>query len=201
MLDDTDITHMTRRQLAREIAFVAQDRETVLPLAVRDVVALGRLPHRSVLRYGDAADREIVEDALLRVDATHLADRLVTELSGGERQRVLLARAVAQQAGHLLLDEPTNHLDIHHQFLLLDLVREVSATTVVVLHDLNLAAQVCEELVLLDHGRLVASGPANDVLDPELISRVYRVHASRISVDGSTHLLFRPETAELESSA
>ncbi len=199
LLDDTDIAHVSRRWLAKQIAFVAQDRETVLPLAVRDVVALGRLPHRSLLRYGDPADRQIVDDALSRVDASHLADRLITELSGGEKQRILLARAMAQQAGHLLLDEPTNHLDIHHQFLLLELVREISATTIVVLHDLNLAAQACDELVLLDHGRLVAAGPTSEVLDPELISRVYRVQASRINAEGSVHLLFRPITRKAEN--
>ncbi|MDG6217625.1 ABC transporter ATP-binding protein, partial [Acinetobacter baumannii] len=85
--------------------------------------------------YWEAADRNIVEEALTRTDLTDLADRLVTQLSGGERQRVLVARAIAQQAGHLLLDEPTNHLDIGHQFALLDLVRTIKATTVIVLHD------------------------------------------------------------------
>ena len=189
-LDDEDVTALTRRDIARRVAVVGQNDPTALPLPVRDAVALGRLPHRSLLRYGDDADTAIVEDALARVGALDLADRLVTELSGGERQRVLLARAIAQKAGHLLLDEPTNHLDIHHQFLLLDLVREVQATTIVVLHDLNLASQVCTELVLLDRGRLVASGPTAQVLDPELISRVYRVRAEAILADGHTHLVF-----------
>lgn len=191
-LDGRDVLGLRRRELAREVAVVSQNDEAQLPLSVRDTVALGRLPHRSLLTYGDESDRAIVRDALAAVGACELADRLVTELSGGERQRVLLARAIAQRAGHLLLDEPTNHLDIYHQFQLLDLVRELESTKVVVLHDLNLAAQVCDELVLLDRGRLVASGPTDEVLDPDLISRVYRVNAQRVRRDSGTHLLFAP---------
>lgn len=146
-VSDHDLASMSRREIAREVAVVSQTPDPSLPLTVRDTVALGRLPHRSLMGYGDAADRNIVEEALTRTDLTDLADRLVTQLSGGERQRVLVARAIAQQAGHLLLDEPTNHLDIGHQFALLDLVRTIKATTVIVLHDLNLAARVCDQLV------------------------------------------------------
>ena len=108
-VSDHDLASMSRREIAREVAVVSQTPDPSLPLTVRDTVALGRLPHRSLMGYGDAADRNIVEEALTRTDLTDLADRLVTQLSGGERQRVLVARAIAQQAGHLLLDEPTNH--------------------------------------------------------------------------------------------
>ncbi|WCC80250.1 ABC transporter ATP-binding protein [Cutibacterium equinum] len=191
-VSDHDLSAMSRREIAREIAVVSQIPDQALPLTVRDTVALGRLPHRSLMGYGDAADREIVEDALTRTDLTNLAERLVTQLSGGERQRVLVARAIAQQAGHLLLDEPTNHLDIGHQFALLDLVKTIDATTVIVLHDLNLAARACDQLILLDEGRLVASGPCEEVLQPDLLSRIYRVDVDRISHNGHIHLLFNP---------
>ena len=134
----------------------------------------------------------MVDAALARVDITYLADRLITQLSGGERQRALIARAIAQDADHLLLDEPTNHLDIRHQFELLALVATIPATTVIVLHDLNLAARCCDELILLDHGRLVASGPTQQVLDPELISQVYGVQVHRIDHAGQPRLLFDP---------
>lgn len=192
VVSDRDLTAMTRKEVAREIAVVAQTPDPALPLTVRDTVALGRLPHRSLVTYGDASDRRLVNDALRRTDLVDLADRLVTELSGGERQRVLVARAIAQQAGHLLLDEPTNHLDIGHQFALLDLVNTIDATTVIVLHDLNLAARVCDELVLLDHGRTVAAGSCDDVLQPDLLSRVYRVRVDRIQHRGRIHLVFNP---------
>ena len=185
-VSDHDLSAMSRREIAREVAVVSQIPDQALPLTVRDTVALG------LMGYGDATDRDIVDNALTRTDLTGLADRLVTQLSGGERQRVLVARAIAQQAGHLLLDEPTNHLDIGHQFALLDLVKTIDATTVIVLHDLNLAARACDRLVLLDQGRLVASGPCEEVLQPDLLSRIYRVDVDRISHNGHIHLLFNP---------
>lgn len=191
-VSDRDVSAMSRREIAREIAVVAQSPDQALPLTVRDTVALGRLPHRSLMGYGDTTDRGIVNDALARTDLTSLACRLVTQLSGGERQRVLIARAIAQQAGHLLLDEPTNHLDIGYQFALLDLVHTIDATTIIVLHDLNLAARVADQLVLLDKGRLVASGPCEEVLHPDLLSEVYRVNVERITHNGRIHLLFNP---------
>ena len=179
-VSDHDLASMSRREIAREVAVVSQTPDPSLPLTVRDTVALGRLPHRSLMGYGDAADRNIVEEALTRTDLTDLADRLVTQLSGGERQRVLL------------LDEPTNHLDIGHQFALLDLVRTIKATTVIVLHDLNLAARVCDQLVLLAEKHLVATGSCEDVLQPDLLSKVYEVNVERITHNGHIHLLFNP---------
>ncbi|MSS45025.1 ABC transporter ATP-binding protein [Cutibacterium sp. WCA-380-WT-3A] len=195
-VSDRDLSTMSRRDIARDVAVVSQTPDQALPLTVRDTVALGRLPHRSLMAYGDAADREIVDAALARTDLTGMASRLVTQLSGGERQRVLVARAIAQQAGHLLLDEPTNHLDIGHQFALLNLVRSIDSTTIIVLHDLNLAARVADQLVLLDKGHLVASGPCEEVLRPDLLSDVYRVGVERITHNGRIHLLFNPPNNE-----
>ena len=157
-------------------------------------MALGRLASRSLLHYGDRSDQELVEAALARVELTELADRLVTELSGGERQRALIARAIAQQADHLLLDEPTNHLDLRHQFALLDLVRTLGCTTVIVLHDLNLAARCCDHILLLDAGHVVVSGPPDDVLRPEIFEPVYRFRVHRIDYRGRLHLIFDSPT-------
>lgn len=190
VVDGLDLRSMTRRGIARSIAVVNQDRDAVLPLSVREAVTLGRLAHRSLVAYGDDADRILVDRALDRVDLTALADRLITQVSGGERQRALIARAIVQDADHLLLDEPTNHLDLQHQFALLHLVRGIAATTVVVLHDLNLAASLCDDLILLDRGRVVASGPTDDVLDPDLLTGVYRVRVHRVDVAGRARLFF-----------
>ncbi|AXE37243.1 ABC transporter ATP-binding protein [Acidipropionibacterium virtanenii] len=192
LVDGADITSMSRRAIARSVAVVSQEHDDALPLTVRDAVGLGRLSHRSLAGYGDRTDRDLVDAALAKVDMTDLADRLVTRLSGGERQRALIARAIVQDADHLILDEPTNHLDISHQFDLLSLVDQVPATTIVVLHDLNLAARSCQELILLDRGRLVASGSSREVLDPGLISRVYGVDVHRIDYAGRTRLFFDP---------
>ena len=194
LIESRDISSMPRRIIARHLAVVAQETEAALPLSVRDTVALGRLASRSLLHYGDRSDQELVEAALARVELTELADRLVTELSGGERQRALIARAIAQQADHLLLDEPTNHLDLRHQFALLDLVRTLGCTTVIVLHDLNLAARCCDHILLLDAGHVVASGPPDDVLRPEILEPVYRLRVHRIDYRGRPHLIFDSPT-------
>lgn len=161
------------------------------------MVLLGRLPHlRSFARTGHD-DHVAAADALQRVGAEHLARRPFSGLSGGERQRVLIARAVAQQGTHLLLDEPTNHLDIRYQHEVLDLMRRLGVTTVVVLHDLNLAARYCDRLVLLDHGRVAGTGTPQEVLEPELIRHVYGIDAQRVDVHGTPNLLFSPLTAQV----
>lgn len=114
-------------------------------------------------------------------------------------QRVLIARTLAQEADHLLLDEPTNHLDIRYQLDILELVRSLRVVTVVVLHDLNLAARYCEHLVLLDRGRMVCSGPADQVLTPEILEPVYHVTVQRLSALGSLQLVFGPGDAQPSS--
>lgn len=192
LIDGHNLCTMPRRSIARSVAVMAQHGDEGMPLRVRDAVMLGRLPHRRLTAFGNAEDSRLVDSALERVGARHLSQRLVTELSGGERQRVLVARAIVQEADHLLLDEPTNHLDLHHQFALLDLVASISASTIIVLHDLNLAARTCDQLILLDRGELVASGPTREVLDPALLSRVYGVNVDALEHRGSTHLVFSP---------
>lgn len=191
-LDDVPLTSLSERERARRLAVVAQGDSTELPLTVADIVLLGRSPHVAALRRYSPADHRIAADALRRVGALSLARRIFTGLSGGERQRVLIARALAQQADHLLLDEPTNHLDIRFQHEILDLVRTLDVTTVVVLHDLNLAARYCDEVVLLDHGTVRATGTPDDVLRPEILEPVYRIGVRRVFADGDLQLLFRP---------
>lgn len=192
LIDDFPLASMRRREIARNIAVVAQEAEDALPLSVRASVNLGRLSQRSLSGYGDNTDQEAVSRALRRVGIEHLGERLMTELSGGERQRALIARALVQDPNFLLLDEPTNHLDLHHQFALFSLVRSLSSTTVVVLHDLNLASQVCDELVLLHQGRVVRAGATAEVLDPELIGDTYEIACDVVEYQGRRQLLFAP---------
>lgn len=195
LIDGDALDGLSRREIARRVAVVAQETDSAMPLAVRDAVALGRLAHRRLSSYGDVADQALVDAALDRVGLTGLGDRLLPQLSGGERQRALIARAIVQEPDVLLLDEPTNHLDLHHQFALLDLVRSIEATTVIVLHDLNLAAAACQELVLLERGRVVAAGPCEEVLDPDLIAEVYRVRVTAVEHAGRRHLIFDSPSA------
>lgn len=179
----SDLVAMPRRTRARMLALVEQDASTELPLTVADVVALGRIPHQGAFGDTTLADREIVASALAAAGMQNFADRNIAGLSGGERQRVLLARALAQQPTLLLLDEPTNHLDVAAQLTTLDLLRTLSdggVTVLAALHDLTLAAQYSDHVIVLDQGSVVAAGPTATTLTAELIGAVYHVRADVI---------------------
>jgi iron complex transport system ATP-binding protein len=193
-LDGTDLRRLRRQHIARSVAVVGQHADTDVDVAVRDVVALGRIPHRGLLGPDHEADAAAVDRALEQTGMTALADRRWHQLSGGERQRAQIARALAQQPRELLLDEPTNHLDIRHQLEVLSLVSRLPVTSVVALHDLNLAAMFCDHLMVLHAGRVVAAGAARDVLTPELIAEVYQVRAHVIDdAAGRLTVRFEPE--------
>ncbi|WP_431891151.1 putative F420-0 ABC transporter ATP-binding protein [Cellulosimicrobium funkei] len=176
--DGADLLALPRRQRARVLALVEQDATTDLPLSVLDAVLLGRIPHRSLLAGDSAPDRDLARAALARVGMAGFGDREVATLSGGERQRVHLARALAQEPALLLLDEPTNHLDIAAQLDTMRVLRDLAddgVTVLAALHDLNLAAQTCDHVVVLADGRVVAAGDVHDVLVPDVLDPVYGV--------------------------
>lgn len=191
-LDGASVSRLPARRMALAVAAVLQEEPAVLPLTVRETVLLGRSVHLSGWQRTRPADEAAAAAALDRTGVAHLAERVLTDLSGGERQRVLIARALAQGSPHLLLDEPTNHLDIRFQHEVLDLVAALPTTTVVVLHDLNLAARYCDELVLLDRGRIAATGAPEQVLRPEVLEPVYGIHVRRVDHDGVPQLTFAP---------
>ncbi|TQM38934.1 ABC transporter ATP-binding protein [Pseudonocardia cypriaca] len=191
-VDDDPVATLSGADLARRLAVVAQETPSDLPITVADMVLLGRSPHRRAFAPFTREDHRAVAAALSRVGARHLADRRYATLSGGERQRVLVARTLAQQAEHLLLDEPTNHLDIRYQHEILRLVGRLPVTTVVVLHDLNLAARYCDALVLLDRGRVVGAGSPEQVLTVEAVRAVYGMHVERVYGGGRMQLIFSP---------
>ena len=176
-LDGTDLHALARRVRARRIALVPQETRLSFPIRVRDLVLLGRAPHTGRFGLERADDLRAAHEAMVRAEVLELADRPVDELSGGERQRVVLARALAQDAGILLLDEPTSFLDLRHAVTLLDLVSELcrdrGLAVAVVLHDLNLAAMYCDRLVLLDRGRVHAAGTPEEVLTYRDLCAVY----------------------------
>lgn len=176
-LDGVDLASVGRRRIARSVASVTQHAETDVDITVRDIAWLGRIPHRTGLGGGTASDEAAVERALEQVGLLDQSERLWHTLSGGERQRAQIARALAQEPRELLLDEPTNHLDIRHQLELLDLVCALPLTTVIAIHDLNLAAMYCDAVVVLRAGRVVAAGAPGEVLTAELIADVYGVAA------------------------
>ncbi|MBB3648775.1 iron complex transport system ATP-binding protein [Rhizobium sp. BK619] len=191
-LGDDDIASLSRAALARRIAFVEQQSTTDTQLTVRDVVRLGRTPHRGLLAPFGAEDDAAVEEALVRVDMQARAGQLWQTLSGGERQRVHIARSLAQTPSELLLDEPTNHLDIQHQLDILQLISKLGITCIVALHDLNLAAMFCDSLAVLQKGEVVASGAPEQVLTEEMIGRVFgvRAHVQKSAVHGRHHIQY-----------
>ncbi|GIH94679.1 ABC transporter ATP-binding protein [Planobispora siamensis] len=177
LIDGADVWRTPAREVARQVAVVAQDTPADLDDSVEHVVALGRIPHLGALGRLSAAERELVAEAMEMCEITGLARRPFATLSGGERQRVQLARALVQQPRLLILDEPTNHLDPRHQVDLLRLVRALGVTVLVTLHDLQLAAAACDRLVVLDGGAVVADGPVARVVTEDLLRAVYRVEA------------------------
>ncbi|MEW2525923.1 ABC transporter ATP-binding protein [Streptomyces sp. NPDC047071] len=176
-LDGEPLRDLGRRAVARRLALVEQQADTQVDLTVRDVVRLGRVPHRRAWVPSTAEDERAVADALARTGLSDRADQPWHTLSGGERQRSHIARALAQAPRELLLDEPTNHLDIHHQLDLLTLVAALPVTTVIALHDLNLAAMFCDEILVLKEGRAHAHGTPVEVITEPLIAEVYGVRA------------------------
>lgn len=192
VLEDRPIQGFARRDLARRVAVVEQHALTEAHVTVLDVVSLGRTPHRSALSPWTDTDDRIVSEALSQVGLADRRDQDWHTLSGGERQRVQLARALAQSPSFLILDEPTNHLDIQHQIEILRLIAGLPLTTIVALHDLNLAARFCDMIAVLSEGRLVASGTPRAILTEQLIADVFGVqaHVSTSEHHGRLHIQF-----------
>ncbi|MFE0423800.1 ABC transporter ATP-binding protein [Streptomyces sp. NPDC058953] len=176
-LDGADLLAMGPKDRARRIATVPQESRPEFELTVREIVLMGRAPHKRFWESDTAADGRAADEALDRLGIADLARRSFPSLSGGERQRALVARALVQRPALLVLDEPTNHLDIRYQLEILGLVRELGTTNLLALHDLNLAAYYCDRIHVLQGGRIVASGPPGEVLTAELLAEVYGVTA------------------------
>jgi iron complex transport system ATP-binding protein len=184
VLGDRSIGSYSRRAVARRIAVVAQEAELRFPVTVMDFVLGGRYAWSNAWGWENALDVEIVTGVLRETSLEPFAHRLMNELSGGERQRVVVARALATQAQIFLLDEPTANLDLAHQATMLTIIRsrcdQANAAAVVVTHDVNLAAEFADEILLLKDGRTNAFGPPSEVLTPQGLEEVFDL---RVLVD------------------
>ncbi len=167
------------REFARRLAYLPQQTPVAAGMQVKELIALGRYPWHGALGRFSKTDREKVEEAMVLTGVTSMANRLVDTLSGGERQRVWLAMLVAQDAKCLLLDEPTSALDIAHQVEVLSLVsklsREKGLGVLLVLHDVNMAARYCDEIIALHTGRLIARGTPAAIMTSVELRRIYGV--------------------------
>jgi len=176
-IDGIDLGAMSRSEIARKMAVVAQETQLLFPFRVIEVVLMGRSPYLGHLMFESQKDLEIAKKVMAWTEVLPFADRLIDELSGGERKRVLIARALAQEPEIMLLDEPTASLDIHHQIDFLDLIhslnRERRLTIVMASHDMNLASEFCDRILLLQGGRIHSVGSPQEVITKESIEEVY----------------------------
>ncbi|WP_269936471.1 ABC transporter ATP-binding protein [Arthrobacter sp. HY1533] len=180
-LDGIDVRALAGRELARRVAVMAQETSHDFPVTVHGMVMLGRVPYQRGFGADSDVDRGLVDTALREVGALKLAGRQFAGLSGGEKQRVLLARTLAQQTPVLILDEPTNHLDISFQLELMALATGRGLTVLAALHDMNIAAEFCDHLALLQGGGIAAVGPPGDVLGEDTIQAAFGVRARTLA--------------------
>lgn len=177
LIEGQDAARLNRVALAQRMAVVPQGFAVAFPFTVAEVVLMGRYPHAVGGTWGNARDRAVAQAALEATGILDLATRRVVELSEGERQLVSIARALTQEATILLLDEPTAHLDLRHQRLVLGILlrhhRERQGTTILISHDLNLAAEHCDRLLLLARGQIQALGRPEEVITPEHLELAY----------------------------
>lgn len=179
-LEGTPISGVTARDLALKMAVVTQEHGGEFDFTVGEVVAMGRIPHCSGWGSLATSDHEVIHRSLADVGVSDFIDRRFATLSGGEKQRVLLARALAQQPRYLLLDEPTNHLDIRYQLEMIEFVGRLGVTVIAALHDLNLAAQHADRVLMVADGCVHSFGPPHEVFDTDSVQQVFGVRATPV---------------------
>ena len=173
-INGRNVWELSGKQAARTTAVILQEQNDYMGLTVYDVVAQGLTPHKGLFEWDNAEDKTMIASLLSEMELDSLAQQPFSNLSGGEKQRAFLARALLQSPQLLMMDEPTNHLDIHFQLEVLRKVKSLPITVFASFHDLNLAAAFCDELIVLEGGRLCAQGTPEQVLTEDLISKVYR---------------------------
>jgi iron complex transport system ATP-binding protein len=196
LLGDRALSTLSRREVAQQIAVVPQETQLAFEYSAIEIVLMGRHPHLGLFTVEGPGDLRIAHEAMASTGTSALADRPFDQLSGGEKQRVVIAAALAQSARLLLLDEPTASLDLGYQLevssLLQTLNRERGVTMAISTHDLNLAASICRELILMRDGRVIAAGATADVLTPENVRLLYEVEADVHVHEGTGHITVVP---------
>jgi iron complex transport system ATP-binding protein len=202
-LDGIDLHAIPRATVARRMAMVPQETHLAFEYTVLEMATMGRYPHLGAFEIEGPEDLEIARKALRATGTHHLASRLFNTLSGGEKQRVVIAGALAQNPDILLLDEPTASLDLAYQLqirsILHTLNRERDLTIIISTHDLNLAASLCRELVLLHQGRVLAAGTTESMLEPSLIRKLYGVEVDITANPKTGQLMVIPVAASDDS--
>lgn len=192
--NDRPLHQWPRRELAKLVAYLPQSPQTDVDQRVVDVLRLGRAPYLGPFGLESERDLRIVRQVSQTLGLDELLNRGIDELSGGQRQTIFVGRCLAQEPRSMLLDEPSTFLDLGHQMGLFQLLhrlsKEQSMAVLVASHDLNLAAAFADRLILLSHGRIVSTGPADQVLDPKILSEIYQIPIDRIDRQGKPPLVF-----------
>jgi len=188
LIDDNDISKLTRRKLAKKISLLSQSSLIYFPYTVYDTVSMGRYAHSNdFLGTPCADDKQIIEEILIKLDIWDIKDRMIDELSGGTIQRVFLARTLAQASDVILLDEPANHLDLKHQIELLEFIKtwikEKNKILISVFHDLNLARQFSDSALILINGNTAAKGNISEVLNSDILNEAYGIDIKKFMKD------------------
>lgn len=196
LIGGTDMKKLKTKEIARRIATVYQQNVSPEDIKVKELIYFGRTPHKKYFELENAEDEKIVQWAIASTNLEDLADKKLEALSGGERQRAWIAMALAQNPEVLFLDEPTTYLDIFHQLEILELVRRLNEskgiTVAMVLHDLNQAMKYSDCLIVMKGGRVVKTGSPLEVIDEDLLKRVYRVEGQLSRCDTTRHIYFIP---------
>ncbi|MGO1502256.1 MAG: ABC transporter ATP-binding protein [Marinobacter sp.] len=198
MLNETPLTELRRRDIARHLGLVFQERQDSFPATVIETALIGRHPWLSAWESEQGEDLNRAQHALAALDVDHLSERLLNTLSGGERQRVAIATLMTQNPDVWLLDEPTNHLDLHHQVRVMNILRDQAGagkTVFMCLHDLNLAARWCSHVLLLYTNGDACWGSADSMLKPSALEKLYNQKLATVEVDGAP--VFVPVSCEL----
>ncbi len=196
---DRNLYTIPQKEVAKDFAFVSQDTVFNFSFSVQDIVLMGRIPYLKRMRQETKHDFDLATESLKLTDTLSLAHRAINELSAGERQMVIIAKALAQEPAVLFLDEPTSHLDIGHQVQILSLLKELKAkglTIVIIFHDLNLASEYCDRILMLNKGEVYKIGTPEEILTYQTIEEVYKtlVITYKNPVSGRPHILLTGKT-------
>lgn len=178
-IDNINIKDLKIKNIARKISLVPQETSIDFDLLGEEIVLMGRIPHLKRLEKEGIRDFTIVKEAMKKTNTLNLRNRSVTKMSGGEKQRVVVARALAQEAGLMLLDEPVSQLDLHNQIEIMNIIRDLvdseGLTAICVLHDINLAVNYSDEILIMKDGRLVSMGKPEDIINQDIIEDTYGI--------------------------
>lgn len=183
-IEGRDIKDLKIKSLARLVSLVPQETSIDFDLMGEEIVLMGRIPHLGRMEKEGPEDLKVVRESMEKTNTLHLRSRSITKMSGGEKQRIVVARALAQEAGIIFLDEPVSQLDLHNQIEIMNIIRNLvdkeGLTAVCVLHDINLAVDYSDEILIMKEGRLVTMGKPTDIINKEVIEETYGIKAEII---------------------